>query len=228
MKNRETYENFLRGKRVCLVGPAPTIKEIEGNLYKNKSDQVAKIESYDVIVRLNIALPVPSTLAEYTGEKADIIYNCMSEDPESGGYLDINFLEDKISWIVSSLPPKPPFVYDIAIFNQRNNDRINFTTVPLDYFNSLEYQMKTRPNTGVVAILDILSCDIKELFITGMTFFRGGYVSEYRGYSEQEVLSRMSAHGNHRQEPQLEYMRKILSSDARVKMDKYLQDIIDE
>lgn len=228
MNNREKYENFLRGKRVCLVGPAPTIKEIDINSYKNKYDQVAKIESYDIIVRLNIALPVHDTLAKYTGKKADIIYNCMSEDPESGGYLDINFLEDKITWIVSSVPPKHPFIHDILRFDQRNKDRINFTSISLEYFDELERKMNTRPNTGVVAILDILSCDIKELFITGITFFRGGYVAEYRGYSEEKVLSRMASHGNHRQEPQLEYMKKILSSDPRVKMDKFLQDIIDE
>tara|TARA_Y100000389_G_scaffold192160_1_gene219326 strand:- start:2636 stop:3322 length:687 start_codon:yes stop_codon:yes gene_type:complete len=228
MNKRKEYEDFLKDKRVCLVGPAPTVKDIEGNLYKNKQEQIDKIESYDVIVRLNIALPMPPSLAEYVGSRTEIIYNCMSPDPESGGYINIDFLKEKISWIVASLPAKHPFTQDIIGFYQRNQNTINFTTVELDYFNELEQKMQTRPNTGVIAILDMLACDIKEIFITGMTFFRGGYVKEYRGYNEQEVLSRMAVHKNHRQEPQLAYMKEILSSDPRVKMDKYLQDIINE
>lgn len=228
MNKRKEYEDFLKGKRVCLVGPAPTVKDIEGNSYNSKQDQIDKIESYDIIVRLNIALPMPDSLAEYVGSRTEIIYNCMSSDPESGGYINIDFLKDKIKWIVASLPAKPPFTRDIVGFYQRNQNTINFTTVELDYFNELEQKMQTRPNTGVIAILDMLACDIKELFITGITFFRGGYVEEYRGYSEQEVLSRMAAHDNHRQEPQLAYMKEILLSDPRVKMDKFLQDIINE
>jgi hypothetical protein len=225
---REEYERFLKGKRVCLVGPAPTIKNIQYNLFLENHTQVEKIEDYDLIVRLNKSLPMPNSLKEFVGEKTNIIYNCMSPDPESGGYIDINYLEKNIDWLVSSLPEKYPFIRDITNFKARNRGRLSFTTPDLDYFNEVSQEMNTRPNTGVMAILDLLSCDIEELYITGITFFRGGYTREYRNYSEQQVLNRMAAHGNHHQKPQLEYMKKVLKNDNRIKMDKYLKEIIHE
>lgn len=228
MDNRKKYEDFLQNKRVCLVGPSPTIKNIKYNLFREISEQVNEIESYDLIVRLNKSLPMPPSLEKFVGNKTDIIYNCMSPDPESGGFIDVDYLKDKISWLVSSLPKKNPFSYDISRFEKRNNKILNFTTPKLEYFNKIEEEMKTRPNTGVMAILDLLSCDIKELYITGITFFRGGYAREYRNYNEAQVLARMAAHGNHKQEPQIDYMKKVLKSDQRVKMDKYLKEIIYE
>jgi len=228
MNEREKYEEFLKNKKVCLVGPSPTVKNIEYDLFRDNKEQVQKIESYDLVVRLNKSLPMPPSLEQFVGNRTDIIYNCMSPDPESGGFIDIEYLKDKISWLVSSLPNKPPFSFDISRFQNRNNGVLNFTMPKLEYFNKIEQQMQTRPNTGVMAILDILSCDIKELYVTGITFFRGGYAREYRNYDEQQVLARMAAHGNHRQEPQIEYMKKVLKSDPRVKMDKYLKEIVDE
>ena len=86
--------------------------------------------------------------------------------------------------------------------------------------------MGTRPNTGVLAILDLLSAEIKQLYITGITFFKGGYIKEYRNYSEASVLKRMSEHGNHQQEPQIDFMKKILLDDNRVVIDKSLKEVL--
>jgi len=48
-------------------------------------------------------------------------------------------------------------------------------------YNRYDNILKSRVNTGFMAILDILSYDIKELYIKGFTFFQDGYVSSYRG-----------------------------------------------
>ena len=53
MHNRTDYKNFLKGKKVCLVGPSATIKNLS---------QKNKIDSYDVVVRINKALPVHDNL----------------------------------------------------------------------------------------------------------------------------------------------------------------------
>jgi hypothetical protein len=84
------------------------------------------------------------------------------------------------------------------------------------------------PNTGVNAIIDVLQHDIKELYITGLTFFKGGYVKQYRGYSESQVLARMAKYKLHDQDKQLAYMRKLLRDNPRVKLDKALHEIIYE
>lgn len=221
MSKRKLYEDYLRQKRVCLVGPAPSLLEI-------KPEQGHLIDNYDIVVRINRSLPLSPNLSHFLGTKTNVLYNCLNTDPEAGGFINIPYLEEEIEWLVCPYPSKPPFERDIEKFERQNNERINFTTFNLEKYKSLEKEMNTRPNSGVLAILDILSCEIEELYITGITFFKGGYIKEYRKYDEQQVLARMAAHGNHKQEPQIEYMKKILSSDNRVKMDKFLREIINE
>lgn len=218
---RSEYVEFLKGKKVCVVGPAPSVLDI-------KPEQGQKLEEYDVIVRLNRSLPIPVNLTKSLGTRTDVLYNCLNPDPESGGYINIPYLEEEIEWLICPYPRKPPFGNDIENFERQNVERIKFTTFDLQLYNLIEKEIKTRPNTGMLAILDLLSCEIEELYITGITFFKGGYIKEYRNYNEAQVLARMAAHGNHRQEPQIEYMKKVLSSDNRVKMDKYLKEIVYE
>ena len=219
MQARKEYKNFLAGKTVCLAGPAPSIRDVVPK-------QGSSIDDYDVVVRINKSLPVPENLTEFVGSKTNVLYNCLNQSPEAGGYVNIPYLESEIDWLVCPYPDKPPFSIDIKNFNNRNCDRIKFTIFDLEEYNLLESDMKTRPNSGVLAILDLLSCDIKELYITGITFFKGGYIKEYRNYTEKEILKVMAAHGNHDPKPQLEYMKEVLKKDNRVKMDKFLEEIV--
>lgn len=221
MLEREKYRQYLSGKRVCLVGPAPSVKEVQ-------PAQGSQIDCYDVVARINKSLPVPESLKEFAGSKTNVLYNCVDQQENSGGRLDISFLQKEIDWLVSPYPSKPPFSFNIKNFVNMNRGRINFTTFDYDRYNDLELKMKTRPNSGVLAILDLLSCDISELYITGITFFRGGYVKEYRDQTEEETLRLMASGGNHHIEPQIDYMKVVLSTDERVKMDCFLREIVYE
>lgn len=221
MSKREEYKNYLSGKRVCLVGPAPSVKQVD-------PAQGSQIDDYDVVVRINKSLPVSEDLKEFAGTKTNVLYNSVDQVDASGGKLDIPFLEAEIDWLVSPYPSKQPFSGNIKNFVSKNRDRIKFTTFELDYYNDLELEMRTRPNSGVLAILDLLSCDISELYITGITFFKGGYVEGYRDQTEEEALKLMARSGHHRIPPQIDYMKGILSSDTRVKMDPFLEEIINE
>lgn len=219
ISKREEYKKYLSGKRVCLVGPAPSVKQVE-------PAQGKQIDDYDVVVRINKSLPVPEDLQKFAGTKTDVLYNSVDQVEESGGRLDIPFLEKEIDWLVSPYPSKHPFSINIKNFLNTNRDRLNFTTFELDQYNDLELKINTRPNSGVLAILDLLSCDISELYITGITFFKGGYVEGYRDQTEEEALKLMARSGYHRIPPQIDYMKGILSSDTRVKMDRFLEEII--
>jgi len=212
------YTDYLDNKTVAIVGPAPTVKEVENNL--------DIINSCDIVVRLNRSLPVHENLANFIGNRTDVLYNCMDEDPESGGYLHIPYLAQEVDWLIGAYPLKTPFASNILKFKNRNNGRINFDVFDLQYYDHLEECMGTRPNTGILAILDLLSKNIKSLYITGFTFFKGGYAREYRNYNEEQVLKRMRDHGNHSQEPQFRYVKHILASDDRVKTDEFLHKIL--
>ena len=86
--------------------------------------------------------------------------------------------------------------------------------------------MDSRPNSGTAAMVDLLSYNIKELYITGFTFFKGGYYKEYRKYNEKQVMDRMARAGHHNQEKQFRVMKDMLENDNRVKMDKALKRVL--
>lgn len=222
---RGRYEDYLKGKSICLVGPAPTIDR--GDKLENKK-QADFIESHDVVVRLNKALPIPDSYKSFLGKRTDVLYNCMLPTPTNGGYLDIEFLKKEIDWLVSSVPDISPFSSNISNFRYRNANSLNFSVSNVELFLHAQSEMRTRPNTGVMAILDMLSCDIKSLYIMGMTFFKGGHLQKYRNHTPREVSILEVEYGAHRQEPQRKYIKNILSSDTRVEADSFFMEALDE
>jgi hypothetical protein len=219
---RAAYGSYLKGKRVAIIGPAPSILN---------SKQAEELDKFDVIVRLNKALPVPTELRPDIGSRTDVLYNCMNPSPECGGIIDIDLLHrERVKYLIAPYAPYKDHRYkgDVYAFAKRNLQHktpVNFCHISPTYFARLMEIIKL-PNTGVNAILDILQHDIKELYITGLTFFKGGYIKQYRGYSESQVLARMAKYNLHDQDRQLHYMKKILAFNPRVKMDKALTDII--
>jgi hypothetical protein len=225
--NRDKYIEYLRGKRVVIVGPAPTIVG---------SQQKDLINSFDVVVRLNKAVPMPETLLADIGTRTDVLYNCMNPSEECGGQLNVKDLRKHgVKFLVSPYAPiittdKRYIRFKTDIYNYLTHnpvDDLSISHIDPVYFKQLLKIMKL-PNTGVNAILDLLAADISELYITGFTFFKGGYYKEYRRYNEKEVLERMDKYGLHDQEKQMIHMKEVLLNDNRVKMDKNLMEIVME
>lgn len=230
---RQQYQEYLKGKRVVIVGPAPTIVGTR---------QREVIDSYDVVVRLNKALPLPQTLVDDIGTRTDVLYNCMNPSPECGGEISVDILEaNGVKFLVAPYPPTKGYRFgdDINNYLRKNGQRVPGEAcagatgggkIPFCYFDQKFFKELLKkiklPNTGINAILDLLSFDISELYITGFTFFKGGYIKEYRNYDEQQVLKRMARFNLHDQDKQLQYMKQVLPNDPRIKMDSALADII--
>lgn len=224
-KIRNKLSNFLKGKRVCIVGPAPSIIG---------SNQGEIIDNYDVVVRLNKALPIPEDLSQDIGTRTDILYNCMNPSEECGGKISISTLNrSNCQFLVGAYPPLERMGStkirtrkdNLTFYQKYNSTYSNFCYTDLNYFRKLWKNMKM-PNTGVMTILDLLRFDIKELYITGITFFKGGYYSKYRKYNEKQVLKRMEKFNLHKQNEQRKYVTKVLSKDPRVRVDQALYKII--
>lgn len=212
------FSKYLEGKRVAIVGPALSIKN---------TNQKDLIESYDIVVRINKSYPVPDMLKPDIGERTDILYNCLNPCPESGGKLHMKGLKRDVKWVCCPYPPIEPFDKNIEDFNKRNlKHKIDFNHIDVNIYNKLSEMMESRPNSGTAAMVDLLSYDITELYITGFTFFKGGYYKEYRTYNEEEVMERMKKAGHHNQEKQFEVMKQILENDDRVKTDNALKEIL--
>lgn len=213
-----SLEDLVSGKRVIVVGPAPSIIG---------SRQGAYIDEYDIVVRVNKAIPVPPKLYKDIGKRTDILYHCLNMHPENGGAIDPELLQKhNIRHVRCPLPAIHPFNRDISRAAKIFKGTIPLSVVRESIYRVWETNMQSRPNTGIATILDLLCLPIKELYITGFTFFKGGYYSEYRPLNEDQVLHRMKKSGHHNQEKQLAYMQKILLNDKRVRMDLALSDII--
>ena len=215
----DEYSKFLEGKKVAIVGPAPHIVG---------SKQKELIDSYDVVVRINKALPVPEKLRDDVGTKTDVLYNCLNPHEECGGAYKIDmWKKEGAEWLICPYPPIPPhFDKDVKRFVNHNQGKIPFRHFPITAYRDLEKTLGTRPNSGYLAILDLLMFNIEELYITGFSFFKGGYYPEYRQKNEQQVMDFMAAGCGHKQTPQIEHFKSLVRKDSRIKMDKYLEDMI--
>jgi len=224
-KTRKKLSNYLDGKRVVIVGPAACIVD---------SEQAELINSYDVVVRLNKALPIPSELKKDVGTRTDILYNCMNPGEDCGGVISIKTLrQNKVKYLIGAYPPidkigstKLRIKKDILEFWAKNRNAFpNFCYTDKGYFLKIWKHMRL-PNTGTIAILDLLRFNIKELYITGITFFKGGYIRTYRDYDEKGILKHMKKFELHKPSKQLDYACKQLMADKRVVMDETLEKII--
>jgi GT2 family glycosyltransferase len=212
------YFEFMKGKRVAIVGPAPNVIG---------SKQGKKIDSYDIVIRVNKFLFSDNRHEDDLGSRTDILYNCLNRDPENGGPITIGMMTDNnVQWVCCPYPEIAPFDRDVVTFKNLNKGKVPFHVIDEEYYVDVSNQMGTRPNTGIVAILDILNQHVKELYITGFTFFQGGYYKDYRPLNEKQVMGRMDAHKNHSQEPQRKFIKYVYEHDKRVTVDKDLEKIL--
>jgi hypothetical protein len=215
----QKYSDYLKDKKVVIIAPGGYLKDVKiGNI----------IDSYDVIVRLNTALPLKDEMKYILGSKTDILYNCLDKSPINGGIID--FKNFKLDWISCPYPDIKPFKYNIKKFHEENKNKFNFHIIDKFFYVNLEKEMGTRPNTGVGAILDLLKFPLKELYITGFTFLlETGYLDDYKSYlNNQKKLDKYMEKNCHDRIKQVKYIKPILLNDKRIKMDEILINILNK
>lgn len=225
----KNIEDFFKNKRVVIVGPAD---------YVNNNEL---IDSYDIIVRINKGYNMKDTGKH--GSRTDIMYHVVNQHHENGGSL-LPFAKDvpiRFCYPILTLNEKSSFqnigtLRDYySIFQNINNNSMEFKNISIiskNKYLSIEEKVKSRPNSGLCAILDILSFDIKELYITGFTLFQTNYSTTYRNNVEnskdtgKKALSRMKRVGHHNQDDAMNTYKKFIITDKRVKVDDILLDIL--
>jgi len=226
------FAAYLEGKTVILVGPAPQIRG---------SNQQQLIDSHDVVVRLNRALPVPPNLKVDIGTRTDILYNCFSEsviEPQPNRVEPDLWKAEGVTWVASPYPDTYNWSRPLlALFRERNQTaQLPLHVIDAGVYDAMERELQSRPNTGLAAVADLLSYNIKELKITGITFYKGGYLKEYRDQGEKEVKSwvfdglnpKTGEHHTpvHKLEPQIKMMNRLCNDD-RVRVDEPLKAVLD-
>jgi glycosyl transferase family 29 (putative sialyltransferase) len=210
------YADFLRRKRVVLVGPAQTVMG---------TGQGASIDAHDVVIRLNHALPIPKAMQGDLGGRTDILYHNL--DFTGPNKLPLrDFLASAPSltrWICSAHPylrwvdGKIP---GIDTFVSALGERSLFRTVNPRGYLLLWHSLRSLPNAGVSAIQDLRRFDLSELYLTGFTFYSGP-VAYYPGYRGQGHLPQW-----HDQTSQLAIVRRWVARDKRIRCDAPLHKIL--
>ena len=197
--------NF-HGKRIAIIGPAPIEK-----------DYREIIESCDIVVRINDSLPIRPSVAAVTGSRCDVLYIWRKVRPNTGWYP------------VKQFRLKPDAIFAPDWEKERHEKfRERIALVDPEFFYGLSAALKTRVNTGMVAICEIASHRPELLFITGITFYQTP-VAYHRGYVSEVLNQKISAkRGNmarHSQKPQLSYFVRKIYPLPFVKCDDVLDEI---
>ena len=217
---KDTYYNkLLFNKKIALVGPSSNT---------TNTKQFDKIESCDLVVRLNKTFDIPLNRQKDIGKRTDILYNSMNtgDFPGENDFSSklINELKYKnLKYIACPYPFIYPFDSDILKFLETNESKIPCHIIDVVLYKYLLYILKGRPYTGTCAIIDLLSFPIKELYITGVDCYLNKYYKEYRNVSSQGLNSLRNNH-IHNNVPQLAFIKQLAINDNRVKLDNFLED----
>ncbi len=212
----QTFHEFVQNKKVVLIGPSP-------HLVGSKQGQF--IEEHDLVVRMNRGFNIPPNMEEDIGKRTDILYNGLTGQEKIHGIIDVDQLIGKIKWICS-----PNISQGIGLeienkFLKYLQGRIPFHRIDINLYKSVQNIVHCYLNTGMAALLDLLYYDVREIYITGFTFFRriseknGFYYSRYRNPLQYNDPA-------HNSETQLKYMKKLFLTDRRIGCDEVLYNII--
>lgn len=211
-----SYKEFLEGKNVVLVGPASTLK---GKGYGSL------IDSYDVVVRINHAWPLPKDRAEDIGTRIDVLYHNLN--PLNQRILPkhvAQMCEDGLQWVVSSHPAnRHRYRRRHRRFRKANKGRLRFRVIP----SSLKRRLRKHvglPNSGLVAIADLLHHPIESLYVTGFSF----YTTSYLNYPNYKRIKKRMALRNHNQRKHKSYMARLIKRESRLKVDPMIERLLEE
>lgn len=215
------YYDWLRGKRVIIVGPAGYLQG------RGKGEW---IDSFDVVVRVNHAVPV--SFPEDYGKRTDVLYHILSRRNQTGNPFAKVLVEreeielwkkEGVEWLVcrhasasnraKEMGPKINGLLKWCCIHH------SFTTRITQSFNS-----KT-PNTGVAAIIHLLASDIASLDIVGFDLYASGVYSGYGDLRPGEDAKKINDKWHDTRE-QIEYLRRVYKREARLHIDDHLKGIL--
>jgi hypothetical protein len=217
----ESYKDYMKGKRVALV--------VSGaSLYKRGLGDL--IESYDIVARLNRALPVDPDKINDIGKRTDVLYNTLDGFSDAGGRIDGHFWKKcGVKYVCSTYPKSEYFTYPEKSVHL--NSILPTRWLKDEVYYPIRDYIKFRPNSGTTALMDILSHDIKKVRLFGLDFFRTLYDPRYlqSGGSKEEFERHLATNKRDRHDPDSQYKffkDEVYPNDSRIEIDEYFKKIL--
>jgi len=212
------FLNALSGKRVIIVGPAA---------YMLDAKKGGEINTFDYIVRVNHAIPIEHP--EDYGSRTDILYhilsrrNLASSDKRLIGKEEISLWERSgLKWLVSR---HDIYSRRIREMGPKLKGHFPWVCIRAKFYTKIRQAVKRSPNTGIVAIAHLLTSQLKELHICGFDFYRSGVYAGYGDFRPGEEAGSINQNW-HNTESQIDYLRKLVTRDIRLKPDETLSKIL--
>jgi hypothetical protein len=226
--------NLLEGKRVALVGPSPHLmgKKI-GSL----------IDTYDIVCRVNEVHPTGHE--EDYGDRTDIIFhNCGTR------FIDVFYsrlrnaeqISKNLKYVICPCVKasgadnwsnwdhnfESPVVWNFKRINSYNTP---FHWIGIENYAKVYGYFGVEPNAGQTAILMLLQHQIKELFVTGFSFYAQGNspsASHRPGHTNKGLENELIGNPGHPQGPQKDAFKGKLMREygSKVIIDSYLNNLL--
>tara|TARA_R110000796_G_scaffold252610_1_gene388679 strand:- start:1018 stop:1713 length:696 start_codon:yes stop_codon:yes gene_type:complete len=217
----ESYRDYMKGKRVALVVSGASLFE------KGLGDL---IESYDVVVRLNRALPVDPRGESDVGKRTDVLYNTLDGFSDAGGPIDGDLWKRSgVKYVCSTYPKSEYFTYPEK--SSHLNNILPTRWMKDEVYYPIREYVKFRPNSGTTTLMDILSHDIGKVHLFGLDFFRTLYDPRYlqSGGSKEEFERHLATNKRDRHDPDSQYKffkHEVYPNDDRIVIDEYFKEIL--
>jgi hypothetical protein len=216
--------NWFKDKRVAIVGGSDSVLKEKLGEY---------IDGFDVVVRINKGVEIIATQSEYVGEKTDVLFHSFYESPPHLGGSPITpglWQERNVKKLLYARNYKYCWfdLENFLVFLKNTKKRFKFSQLPEDlcFKNYAAVQPSGGPTTGFTAINTVFSCHPKELYITGITFFKTPHNSTYRSISDEVLKETLYLVNNHNAELEYQYIKKLYQQHLDIiKPDTTLEQI---
>ena len=215
------YRDFLKGKSVALIASGGSLKGKGHGSF---------IDSFEVVIRVNRALPLSDDDKDDVGTRTDILYNTLDGFPDAGGPIDGHLWKRcGVKFICSTYPKSEYFTYPERSVGLDSIVPTRWVSDELYY--PIKESVVGRPNSGTVSLVDLLSFDIEEVRLFGLDFFRTLYDVNYlKEGGNVKDFERLLATNPDRHDPDSQYLffkNKLYAEDSRIKIDDYFKNMLD-
>lgn len=212
------YIKYISNKKVIIVGPAGYLEGKGLGHY---------IDSFDIIVRINHALPISNKI-DY-GERTDILYHILSHRSKDGIHKDLVTKDEIKMWKKEGLK----YLVSRHSFHSRRvqsllKDLSIIGWIPLrqNFYDGIKNQISNKnPNTGVIAIMHLLRLKPESVNVIGFDFYRSGVYKGYGDIKEGECADTVNSQW-HDNQAQIDYLKKVLRTERRLFIDDALKEIL--
>lgn len=221
-------EKLITGKRVAYVGPAP---------YTGPAGTIISefIDDFDIVIRAGNLYPIKHDTGFY-GRRTDILVHSFNEFEIPEAKRNIDFLKN-LKFILCAMVSSDFLEEHEKFFRELKYD-VPVQNVNDDFLYKMFREVGTICNVGFSGLLTILKYDIKELYVTGMTFYNMGkygkvYNEKYYDMvtdgmnvfhkNEEGLISPIHARSDlHDQQSQIQYFKELIKKDDRIHLDEFL------